>query len=363
MKIWSLDKFVRIMKAMADTIPSSRVALAKPTMTVNYNAAPEDKLSKALADERIHGPSDRDPTALKKELTLFKGPFLLVRDLTDVHRPIMVREYAKKQHREDGEWPQFRNAEIGKCPFIEDVRSRARMEGYESRQQKREAGSQKASVKTTMQPPERRAARTTAQGAGSNQLRTIMNGAVIKQLEPPFQPKKASVATNEMAFTSNAKLSANQVQQSLSKQVHEPFASGMQPSNITSAIRSQVVSSHTEIHGTKAGMSKDMYDLKRKVAGNLVMDKTSKGIVPSQSLVNLAAVANENQKPETKNSAAALERKRRSQLQKLDIVYEKVATAKTVPTPEVHNPKPGYCENCREKFDDFEVVGLPCNYF
>src|SRR5437763_16551427 len=54
---------------------------------------------------------------------------------------------------------------------------------------------------------------------------------------------------------------------------YEPLASGIQQSNVTSAIRSQLVSSNARVPGHRAGISKDMHSLKRKV-----LDKASGNI-------------------------------------------------------------------------------------
>ncbi|KAI4179651.1 MAG: hypothetical protein LQ346_007151, partial [Caloplaca aetnensis] len=58
----------------------------------------------------------------------------------------------------------------------------------------------------------------------------------------------------------------------------EPAASGMQPSNITSAIRSQMISSTAAQPGAKAGTSKEVHGLKRKV----LEKNTSSGLQQTQ---------------------------------------------------------------------------------
>ena len=91
-KIWALEKLERILKAMSEG------ERPRGDHIIMHNIAPEaqdDHLSRLLRNERIHGPSDRDPDALSKHMIYFSGPFIMVRDLKATHKPIMVREYEK----------------------------------------------------------------------------------------------------------------------------------------------------------------------------------------------------------------------------------------------------------------------------
>src|SRR5690606_10844037 len=148
-----------------------------------------------------------------RDMVYFKGPFLLVRDLTETHRPIMVREYPKVQSKEDGEWPQFRSVGSGKCPFVED-RGHARRQEHEAARdaEKARTAAKAATTATGMQPPKK-----ASKDSQETRISQISNNATGRKLQPPFQLKRANTPANEIAFTTNAQLQENKSAQVLSR--------------------------------------------------------------------------------------------------------------------------------------------------
>jgi len=112
-KVWSLDKLVN--KILANLIESK----LKPSPA-------ETNLSNLLREEKVYGTRERDPNVPRIDFIYFKGPYILVRDLNELHRPIMVREYNRPANGRnvDGEWPQFRATSVGRCPFVKESKSR-----------------------------------------------------------------------------------------------------------------------------------------------------------------------------------------------------------------------------------------------
>jgi regulatory subunit for Cdc7p protein kinase len=306
-----------------------------------------------------------------KDLTHFKGPFIYIHDIDEKQKPIMVREYAKVAHKEDGDWPQFRSVANGKCPFVEEVdysRREAEREKellHLQRQQEKEKmmvpRTRAATEAVRMQPPKpvnnKRALAEMDDGSNRVTVSTKQNN--------PFNPRENSARTDaepssrgQNAFVSRAgqgRLFGG-----------EPVASGVQPSNITSAIRSQMISSTAAQPGAKAGTSKEVHGLQRKV-----LEKNSGGpasyggLTSSHRMTDISAAA---AREESNNRPA----KRKGQ-DKLALIEEDVdpseaeenarraeATrrAKAVQQRklEKRDPKPGYCENCQDKFEDFEEV-------
>ncbi|KAF8458208.1 Dfp1/Him1, central region-domain-containing protein [Kalaharituber pfeilii] len=379
-KIWALEKLQRMLNAMVDLDEDAIQQLMQPRdHDVAQKAAPADtKLQQILHNERVHGPSDRDPDALSKDMVYFTGYFVMVKDMKATHRPIMVREYDKPAKREDGTWPQFRSTSSGKCPFIDEVaaikeKEREREEAREQerllerkRAQEEEEARLRAAAKMQPPAPPQRARATKSleelnpQDSRLNYGRAPLatqraqpNTATRLFNVPPVVPAKR--ISNEMAFTSTNKAGTGHNVPN-PKYAYEPAASGLQPSNITSAIRSQMVSSHVDIPGTKTAMSKDMLELKRKVAGN-VIEGTKKPPIPLTSRVNnLAALAAGKAGP-----ATALRKESREVHGKPVKIFEDVdpsaiknkAARKSAPAVK-KELKPGYCENCRERFDDFD---------
>jgi len=126
MRIWAVEKLQRMMSTMFETDAEAQLiynhSIRNNTVHGSISTIPrairEADLSQLLRNERLNGPSDRDPTVLTKEIIPFKGLFIYVYDMDEKQRPIMVREYAKVKHREDGDWPQFRSVTDGRCPFV-----------------------------------------------------------------------------------------------------------------------------------------------------------------------------------------------------------------------------------------------------
>lgn len=184
----------------------------------------------------------------------------------------------------------------------------------------------------------------------------------------------------------------------------EPAASGVQPSNVTSAIRSQMISSTAAGMGAKAATSKEVHELKRKVlennihgalagAGGSNRSTTSSHYAPGSLLeAKLKGVIDTKEVGQEKmvgtqgsrgGNNSRYERGRGEDgigLDKSGTVRggrQSAATGglskKAIPTPvgsaavkekeKKRDPKPGYCENCRDKFDDFDEVSTAATFF
>jgi regulatory subunit for Cdc7p protein kinase len=131
----------------------------------------------------------------------------------------------------------------------------------------------------------------------------------------------------------------------------EPVASGVQPSNITSAIRSQMVSSTSGINGAKAGTSKEVHGLQRKVlqkAAPASFDVSSRRLAEVSMDVassRSTTMGRHTSRPAEVQEEDAQKTERRTQSQ---------------PLKSKRDLKPGYCENCQDKFRDFDEV---CDVF
>jgi regulatory subunit for Cdc7p protein kinase len=329
-------------------------------------------LSQLLRNERINGPSDRDPTVATKELSLFKGCFIYIHDIDEKQRPVMVREYAKVAHKEDGDWPQFRSVANGKCPFVEEIDySRREAEKDMVRHQRQNEREKSVAPRTRaaaaveasrMQPPKamngKRALAEMDDGSNrnvtvatkqANLFDTARNIPIKRDVEP-------SSRGTQNAFVSRAgvgRLFGG-----------EPVASGVQPSNITSAIRSQMVSSTAAQPGAKAGTSKEVHGLQRKVLEKNSGGPASHGLTSSHRMTDINAAAREDMasRPTKRKAQEKLgqieEDPNPSELEGNVRNIEAARKAKAVQKRklEKRDPKPGYCENCQDKFEDFDEV-------
>jgi hypothetical protein len=102
-------EFKRILRAfIPSTPPQSQPATINPL-----------HLSAALkAEKRTGRTTETDPAVPREEYVYFEGPYILVSDKAQVHKPIMVREYPVGSTRAEALWPMFWSCTEGHCPFI-----------------------------------------------------------------------------------------------------------------------------------------------------------------------------------------------------------------------------------------------------
>jgi regulatory subunit for Cdc7p protein kinase len=375
MKIWATEKLERMMITMFDTDTGVHITHGHNTRSIatqnDATTVPrsnrEADLSQLLRNERINGPSDRDPTVAMKEMVIFKGPFIYIHDIDEKQKPIMVREYAKVPHKEDGDWPQFRSVSNGRCPFIEEIDDDRRDAQREMAKQQKLRERETSVVPTSraaageamrMEPP--KLSKDTGPLA---HIENSMNRGTVTvatkqptlfEMVPPKMELEHSSKGSQNAFVSRA---------GTGRMVGgEPVASGVQPSNITSAIRSQMISSTAAAPGAKAGTSKEVHGLQRKVlernSGSATFAQTS-----SHRMTDFHTVVKEDP-----TSRGITQRNKA----KLDLIVEDVSHAETqearrieanrkakpVEKKKVEKPhgKLGYCENCMETFANFNEV-------
>ena len=388
MKIWQLEKLQRILRVMYDAEWESPYQHNHNTRSNVSNTTASTKtgrdtdLSHLLRNEQLHGVSDRESILAPSELVPFKGPHLYIRDINEKTKPVMVRDYPRVQRREEGEWPQFRSVSHGKCPFVEEaIHSRRELQRERSKGQPQptqakmeiESASQVQNVQsfesTKMHPPlhflrkrplaEMENGRN--RGARPVQMAQQIHVEVPVEQKPLWESDMAASTLRHRPIGIGPRLHGG-----------EPIASGVQPSNITSAIRSQMISSTAAAPGVKGGTSKEMHGLQRKVL--------EKNTVPSMNGIS-TALHSINQLGATRIERGAAHArlakiKAQEKLGKRQLIHieeehtssgeeemdRKAAlgavNALRPKTRENRDPKPGYCENCREKFNDFEEVGF-----
>lgn len=351
-KIWSLDKFQTMVSVLLES-ESQNSHSVKTTSRAQGQArgGHDNNLLQLLQHERINGPTDRDISASNRELTYFKGPHIYVFDMEERHKPMMVREYAKVANKADGDWPQFRSVGNGRCPFVEEDPQereyRKLREQREQRQQREQEKARAAAAKQESVPVSRNQDASAKPVTGKRTLAEMENGhnKVRAPVASVLNPAKAALSkqTLQNAFTSRAQGG---------RVFHgEPVASGVQPSNVTSAIRSQMISSQAGVSAIKAGTSKELYGLQRKVLQKTApashetstrrpVDQSVEG-TSSRPMTLSRETSRTGQPQEEGVQKAAESKEKRSQSQ---------------PMKSKKDMKPGYCENCQDKFRDFDEV-------
>ena len=385
-KLWQLEKLSRVVNSMFDVPNETQAYAGNATRSRGVNAAAkgerEPDLSRMLRNERLNGPSDRDPTVALSEVVPFKGPFIYIRDIDERTKPIMVKDYPRPATQEEGEWPQFRSARHGRCPFVEDPRQEMEAENAAAA-----AGEQEFARVETRTAPRTRAATIRADAdAGAAMAASQKQPLKVKESMPnTFVPPSArmpKMPTHEVcAPTRNLRSPTKTARDEITNPGPrlfggEPAASGLQQSNITSAIRSQMISSTAAAPGAKAGTSKEVHGLKRKVlekntrppfnsiqtrqrnmdsAGaaraerNIPMARQNRRHVPE----TLIHIDEETTQSEEDEDVWLAEDTRRKGKEMKKIVNEKDAKEKCSKEKEF---KEGYCENCRKKYEHFDDV-------
>ena len=380
-KLWQLEKLSRVVNSMFDVPNETQAQNGNTARSRGVNAAArgerEPDLSRMLRNERLNGPSDRDPTVALSEVIPFKGPFIYIRDIDERTKPIMVKDYPRPATQEEGEWPQFRLARQGRCPFVEDL-SRQEMEA-ESRVRAGEQALAKAGTRTA---PRIRAATNredvdAAATIAASQKRPLEEKRSIPNTFTPPPERMPTMPTHDFCpppikTRSPTKAARDAISNAGPKLFGgEPAASGLQQSNITSAIRSQMISSTAAAPGAKAGTSKEVHGLKRKVlekntkpplntiqtrqrnidpAGTARAEKNIPMVSQHRRRVpeTLIHIDEESTQSEEDEDVWLAEELRRKEKQKEKVVKEK--------EPKGKDQKEGYCENCRKKYDHFDDV-------
>jgi len=385
MKIWQLEKFVRILKVMGENTDGE--LHAQHSHNTRSNAVNNSKmgrpadLSQLLRNE-FNGPADREVALTTMDLVPFKGPYIYIRDMNEKTRPIMVREYPKVQHKDQGAWPQFRSAARGKCPFIEEVKHSRRDTDKDEAKDREETKTQ-AVQRADSAPPRTRAVAVTEsmkmqppqQTSRKRPLAEMAQGSNVTR-QPVSQLPAVLARGSSFEHTNAQENSLRHHPQSIRLGYHngEPMASGMQASNITSAIRSQMISSTAAAPGAKAGTSREIHGLQRKVLERNAAPPMTVSAAPQKvsAAGHNAALRSLRGIP---NVRAAKQKAQENFVRgKLTHIQEDMTASEQEEAEEKANLternamkaqkgeqrelKPGYCENCREKFDDFEEVRI-----
>lgn len=362
-KIWALEKLHRVLDTILDADAGDNVVEPRPaatgTRTASRNTHDAD-LEQLLRHEKVNGPTDRDMTVATQDMTTLRGYYIYIHDMDEKSKPVMVRDYPKTAAKEEGKWPQFRLSAAGRCPFVEDPAHTKRLQ--------QQGGQGRVSMQAFTNSTERNTrGGAPSLAAPSQQLdrrdaNLRRSPRKLAQPSKPLDPPRPAPSMRQSSTDLMPPLygSAQANLRGPPRMVGgEPVASGIQHSNVTSAIRSQAVSSAAISStapgfGMRAGDTKEMLSLKRKVFA-------SKGTPMPTSYVNdmRGAINNDDSGPPPR----AAKRKAQETLGVVaegDEVDAQQAKSKAVAPKRKKvvekEAKPGYCENCRDKFDDFDEV-------
>lgn len=365
MKIWPTEKLQKMLNTLEDEPGQEQTSrVSKATKVTN-------ELVQVLRNEKLAADAEREYAGAPRQLQPFRGPYIYVHDMDEKVKPIMVREYPKVARRQDGEWPQFRSASVGKCPFVEDHTSKREAERERTQAkalllkqqgeieavaaQAKSASTSQTLVEPRMEPPQRRSPRKA--------LREVASNAQSVHHEPtkPAQPRQPERQSSFPPMPEQPSIEF--VRPSQLHLIREPSASGIVRSTMTSAIQSQMISSAAAT-GLKASTSREVNELKRKVLEKTHTGSLSVGSISSSQQVGaLTSVLRNARPPAPQRAAKSRAQEKLGGIQEEidpyadDIVAQRAIQAATKRRkPAKREAKPGYCENCHDKYDDFEDV-------
>jgi regulatory subunit for Cdc7p protein kinase len=364
MKIWSLEKLNRMLTTMFNDQTGEAPVLAHHTRTASAAATRtgrgEGDLTSLLQKEKQYGKAAQEWAS---DMAPFRGYYVYIHDMNEETRPVMVRDYPRTEEKEQGKWPQLRVNGPGRCPFLNDPASREQTERNAAGEKVPRTRAAAAALQAARQdtPAENAERRVLAENANlARRSRSISTQPTDDQFKPLDPPKSIPIkrgSTDTLPMFGSAQASLRNHPRFVGG---EPVASGVQPSNITSAIRSQMISSTAAAPGARTGGTKELNRLKRQVFERSTAPSANS--MTSSHLNEIRAAIN-NDRPTTSQAG-----KRKGQ--DLEHIHEEddaqseeeapprrvvVSRKKKVVEKEL---KPGYCENCRAKFNDFDEVCL-----
>lgn len=323
-KVWDYEKVFRFLKNLG----------------VNDSGAHErtGNLSNLLKEEKIFGSADRDPNAKREDLYYLEKNFIYIYDLSQAVRPIAVREWSGENY------PSFYHTLDGKCPFIPDTsdnlerKKLRRLQKFDATKEYRDLlrkvtdviigyARDKVSINSsaltetsTSTDSAETTDNTVADEASIKEIDENDNDTILMEKEPSPEEDEDEVDVNhEFSFKAPAGLMRN-------SSVMQPFNNSVSQSN--SKFYDVVASGY---NGASNAQSNHMDSVLNSAAqqhahqGNGLGPAVSQ--VPSKNLNNLKRrifMKKHMQKTDSR------EREREREL------------------------RPGYCENCRVKYDSFD---------
>lgn len=332
-KVWQFEKLQNVLMRLMKLSPRD---LEAPANT-------KQDLSQMLEKEKVFGSTERDPATARSSWHYFdkSACYVLVEDATLEYRPIMCTEFQyTRENRLQGlppPWPVIYGQTAGRCPFTyyapkkstpkeedTDNQSASRLGAQQSL---RRAVSLNNMVRSNLGP------------ACRPQLQPIRTNDTRQQDYPMASGNSVSITSNIASTTSNiftdqqngatVGLPQNRRVAELNRRMHTPNAPLRPPRTLNASPASVLAGSATSGLGVR-----------RDGGGG--------------PMVGGAAVqrVNAEQGSTVRRMLGLEDKERRPDMGAVGSGLQRSVSASTVSKP-ASAKKPGYCENCRVKYDDF----------
>ena len=330
MKIWTVAKLESVLDRCQAPVNTEL------SRTASTTAVPQT-LSRLLQSERLHGTTERDPNEKRLGLHYFSknSYFLLVEDLNDEVATIHAAEYPIKKGRdgkEYGDWPVLYCHPRARGPFIEFDRTEARRAERAERQEKareRERAQRMTKLREQEMQKKMRADRLQAKRTGDLRRSVSMVNlhrrmSIGEDGRPPQDIIDLDAEAGDMTESANASgylasgyMAASGNSITITSTAGTTSTSGLSARQMAPALRErlqqQIVTSRKVGLGNNTGQKESEKDYKG--------DMGPPPAIPERRLLRKSKSTNTMKLPKREETT-----------------------------------KPGYCECCRMKFDDFQKV-------
>lgn len=336
-KIWTYDKLIRFLTNLLGHAPRHS---ASATTT-------HSNLSHMLREEKLVGPNDRDPNTKRDDYHYFKGPYLLVWDPTHHYRPFMIKEYARVDDQMSGGWPKFNSTTSGRCPFLEDPPQVVAQ---------RQAYMEEAYVRKTERDRKRKAVAILDKNDGS--ARKVIVTAQEDQ--------------DQITRRMNEKYDEEDMSLQENHSMHTPLLSRAEDSNsgnIRKSVTSDQIKDGRATDQWKHGPMSTMLGRSAASVSHRFQEIVASGVNTSNFTSAVRSVAQSGEPGGAGGNGlnmvlAQVPSREVNNLKKKILDREQQTVTRTMSTPPIvkkekesevsKDLKPGFCENCHEKFDSFD---------
>lgn len=320
-KIWNIAKLESVLERCLT--PAERPSAAVPAAQ-SSQAPRSQQLSRLLATERIHGTSERDPLQKRHDYRYFQKSsyFVLVEDINQDLATIAAIEYGiskGRDGRESGQWPVLYCHPHARGPFTEfDERERRRWEKQQMADKQRQTERERQNAR--LQDLKRRAI------AQQDRQKDLRRTASLSNL-------RRNATFPDPSLEGLVDLDADGGEDSAQ-------ASGFLASNNYVAASGNSVS----ITSTAGTTSTTSHSLRNMQLPTLLREKLQQQVVTGRRLPtggdNSGAMGPPTAIPDRRGG-----------------MLKKSRSTNTLRLPKRDEAsKPGYCESCRAKFENFSAV-------
>ncbi|KAG8995906.1 hypothetical protein FRB90_012875 [Tulasnella sp. 427] len=343
-KLWDSNKLDSMLGRLLTPPPKTdarkRLATtARPKSLQSLNAADRSNvtLSHLLQAEKQSGiTTERDPKAKRHDYAYFpkNTHFLLIQDCDEAYAPVAVKDYGRWQKGDKPTWPVLNLDGVGYSN-----RSRAPVFGW--RPEMDQAPARKAGLSTASRKPD---LRKTVSLQGLNRKRTSISGENL--LQPPPSFRRPDSTGNGSGSVAPSKYHSGASRPSFGSVSLASAASGLPSQGYVAASgNSAILTSNIASTTSTTGLLReaDIMPGRKALHRQVVMNRTfgRQQAATTESKDNDTALL--EAEPKTKDQAVV----------RPHVLRKSKSTNTMRLPPREETKKPGYCENCRVKFEDF----------